>query len=401
MHVTLIGAGAMKNTLTLEAKNTLERADAVIGARRLLDAVSLREEQRSYQLVRAEDIAAQLEREQGAEAVVLFSGDTGFYSGAASLVPLLEEKRIPFDILPGISSLQMLAARMRIPWQDWTLCSAHGESPDPVSVLMQGKSAFFLTGNTHTPATICRALSEAGLGFLRAVAAEHLYEEEERITEAAAEAVAKQTFAQPCVLWVEAAPVLRESGALLSDARFVRGKVPMTKQEVRAAVLTHLELKEDDRVWDVGAGTGSVSVAMAHAARKGCVYAIERNDEALSLTGQNRRALCAWNLRIVKGEAPEALRNLPAPDAVFAGGTGGFMKEVIAEVFAKNPRVRFVATAITMETLQKTCAALEEAGVNWEVTQIAVSKTSGTDKTHMMKANNPVFLIRACHGEEK
>lgn len=399
MTVSLIGAGANVRTLTTEAKEAIARADVVIGAKRILDAMNLHKEQRVFPLVHAEEIADCLANTDAEVAVILFSGDTGFYSGAVKLLPLLQERNLSCQILPGISSVQMLASRMRVPWQDWTLCSAHGEAPDPVSVLMQGKSAFFLTGTTHTPSTLCKRLADAGLGSLRAVVGECLYEKEERIADGDVQSFADKTFLPLSVLWVEQAPVW-DGGCMLADRCFVRGKVPMTKQEVRAAILVHLGARETDVIWDVGAGTGSVSVALAHAAKQGHIYAVERKEEALSLIEENRKKLCAWNLSVIPGEAPEALRTLPAPDAVFVGGSGGLMKEVIAEVFAKNRHARFVASAITMDTLQKTCDALKEKELPFRVTQIAVSKTDGTGDTLLMKANNPVFLIGTVREED-
>ncbi|MBQ9647787.1 MAG: precorrin-6y C5,15-methyltransferase (decarboxylating) subunit CbiE, partial [Oscillospiraceae bacterium] len=156
MQVTLIGlGGGTAETVTAEARAALERAELVIGAARLLDAVPERAGQRRFSATRSEEIMELLAREDTFEACVVFSGDTGFYSGAKALLPLLTERGIGSRVLPGVSSAQLLAARLGRPWQAWTLCSAHGAGCDPVAALMRRNPAFFLTGGAQTPATHC------------------------------------------------------------------------------------------------------------------------------------------------------------------------------------------------------------------------------------------------------
>ena len=145
----------------------------------------------------------------------------------------------------------------------------------------------------------------------------------------------------------------------------------MTKQEVRAAALAKLAVQPADTLWDVGAGTGSVSVELA---------------------------LAACNLTLVEGRAPAALADLPAPDAVFIGGTKGGMEAVVDTVLARNPNARICISAIALETLSAAVAALTAHGLAAEVTQIAVSRTRPAGRLHLLMANNPIFLIT---GERK
>ena len=167
----------------------------------------------------------------------------------------------------------------------------------------------------------------------------------------------------------------------------------MTKQEVRAAALAKLAVTPTDTLWDVGAGTGSVSVELALAAPAGQVYAVECDPEACALIQQNREKFAAYNLTLVEGKAPEALDALPAPDAVFIGGTKGNMDAVIDVVLHKNPDARLCIAAIALETLSAAVAALTAHGLAAEVTQIAVSRTKTAGSLHLLMANNPVFLI--------
>jgi precorrin-6Y C5,15-methyltransferase (decarboxylating), cbiT subunit len=167
----------------------------------------------------------------------------------------------------------------------------------------------------------------------------------------------------------------------------------MTKQEVRAAALAKLAVKPADILWDVGAGTGSVSVELALAAPKGHVYAVECDPDACALIRQNRAKFQTYNLTLIEGRAPGALADLPAPDAVFIGGTKGGMEGMLDAVLAKNPDARICISAIALETLSAAAAALTARGLAAEVVQLAVSRTKPAGRLHLLMANNPIFLI--------
>ena len=195
------------------------------------------------------------------------------------------------------------------------------------------------------------------------------------------------------VLLIEHLPQPPRRCAGFPDEAFLRGDVPMTKQEVRAAALAKLAVRPTDTLWDVGAGTGSVSVELALAAPRGRVYAVECDPEACALIRKNRERFAAWNLTLIEGKAPQALEALPAPDAVFLGGTKGSMEAVVDAVLAKNPQARLCISAIALETLSAAVAALTAREFTAEVTQIAVSCTKPAGRLHLLMANNPIFLI--------
>ncbi|MCD8376997.1 MAG: precorrin-6Y C5,15-methyltransferase (decarboxylating) subunit CbiT, partial [Oscillospiraceae bacterium] len=177
----------------------------------------------------------------------------------------------------------------------------------------------------------------------------------------------------------------------IPDGEWLRGQVPMTKQEVRAAALAKLAVGPSDCCWDVGAGTGSVSVEMALHSRQ--CWAVEEKEQAAELILENRRRFRAWKLRVVRGRAPEALEGLPAPDAVFVGGSGGALGEILSRALGANPRVRLCVSAIALETLEAACREMEELGIEPEVSQIAVSRTKRAGSLNLLLAQNPVFLI--------
>ena len=393
MQVTLAAlGGGTPETMTAGCTAALEQAGCVIGARRLLEQLPRGCTENRIAAINPEAILDEILR-QNTDCAVVYSGDTGFYSGARGLLPLLEKAGIPARVLPGVSSVQLLSARLGQPWQDWNLVSAHGTECSVLAAVSAGRPAFFLTGGVLGPAEICRRLTEAGLGTLPVVIGERLSYPDEAITAGTARELAAGTYAPLSVLLAEAAPREKRRCPGFPDNAFLRGDVPMTKQEVRAAALAKLAAEPADTLWDVGAGTGSVSVELALAAPEGQTFAVERKPEACGLIRANREKFSAWNLQLIAGRAPDALRELPPPDGVFIGGTQGGMAEIVDIILQKNANARICVTAIALETLSAAVAALTEHGLSAHVTQIAVSRSKPAGKLHLLTANNPIFLI--------
>ena len=394
--ITLVGMGSgFPGSLTVQGLAALQNADCILGAKRLLEHLPEGCTENRKALYKPEEILAELAQAPTAETVLIYSGDTGFYSGAAQLLPMLRAFGLNTRVVPGLSSVQLLAAAVGRTWQDWKLVSAHGCACDPVSECLDAgnRPVFFLTGGADTPAALCAALTAAGLGDAHALAGENLGTPEEKIVFGTAAEFAQKQFAKLCVLLIEHVPQPPRRVSGFPDEAFLRGDVPMTKQEVRAAALAKLAVQPTDILWDVGAGTGSVSVEMALAAPRGRVYAVECAPEACTLIRQNRDKFHAYNLFLIEGKAPDVLAALPVPDAVFIGGTKGSMETVVDAVLAKNPQSRVCISAIALETLGAAVAALTAHGLSVEVTQITVSRTKPAGHLHLLMANNPIFLI--------
>lgn len=401
--VVLIGCGSgLDNDISERAHAAIDEASLIVGSERLIEVFG-REGVRCVAAVRAADIMAAIDEaaaEQGDDilACALFSGDTGFYSGARQLLSLLDERGIEAQVICGTSSVQKLAAALHEPWQDWELVSAHGLAADAARKLMGGRDVFFLTGFTLTPAALCAQLIEAGLGEVQVVVGERLGYPEQRIVRAHAREVVQMSFDSLAVMLARAAGgVLRRTPGI-PDELFIRGKVPMTKQLVRAAILAKLGVTADDVCWDIGAGTGGVSVELALQAAE--VWAVERNPEGIALIEENRRAFGAFNLHVVEGAAPEALDALPTPDVVFIGGSGGAMAAIVEAALAANPAVRICASAIALETIHAAMAALEAQGIEPEVTQLGVASTKKAGELHLLMGQNPTFLICGSKGSK-
>lgn len=396
MEITLVAMGMDGGgTLTKEAEAALKSADALIGAARLLAALPEEYKAARVEEISAERIVTALDgHPQWAHVCVLFSGDTGFYSGAAPLLKRLAGRRV--RTLCGVSSVQYFAARIGRPWQDFTLASLHGRDCDIVALALNHPQVFCLTDSQNGPGEIARRLAAAGLGEARLTVGENLAYPEERILAGTAAELAGGDFAPLSVALVENEKTFSWPGAGqgIPDGRFLRGEVPMTKQEVRAVALAKLGLRPADVVYDIGAGTGSVSVEMALLARRGRVFAIERTPAGCELIRQNRADFGTYNLELIEGEAPEALADLPAPDAAFIGGSGGHLEAIVKALVERNPAVRIVIAAVTLETLAAAGAALQAAGVaDVETVQLAVSRGEPLGRYTQLKAQNPIFLV--------
>lgn len=389
--VSLLGMGCGDSgTLTLLARQRLEQAQLLIGAGRLLNSFSATKAEQ-VDAVRSADILKEILSSTAERICVLFSGDTGFYSGAKTLLPLLEREHLDYEVVPGISSLQFFAARLGLSWQNWRLCSAHGVDCDPVAELCQGRPVFFLTGGALGPAELCHRMEVAGLGDLKVAVGEELSYPTQRIVTGTAAEFAGKGFAPLSVLLAEPPKTMPRRTPGISDEEFQRGKVPMTKQEVRAAILAKLAVTPEDVCWDVGAGTGSVSVELALHGKS--AWAVEEKLEACDLIRANRQIFGAWNLHLTQGSAVEVLPDFPHPDKVFIGGSHGDLDEIIDLAFRANPDARICVSAITLENLHQALKSLQKRGCEVEVAQISVSRTKAAGNLHLLLAQNPVFLI--------
>ena len=391
MKVYLIGVGmGNPETLTVGALEAVKACPVLVGAPRLLEPWS--ESHDCVPLIAGADIAEYIGKVQEGPVGVLLSGDTGFYSGAKRLWALLGDHEVV--TLPGISSLSYFCAKLHTDWQDVKIVSAHGRSHNVVGEIQRSARTFALTGGNTKAQDICRELTDRGLGSVTVSVGERLSYADERIVTGTAAELAEEAFADLAVLLAENPdPVVRPwNGSGLPDDAFLRGNVPMTKEEVRTLAVSKLRLNEDSVVWDVGAGTGSVSIECALSCPAGRVFAVEQKEEALSLLAENKARFHAANLTIVGGTAPEALKDLPAPHRVFIGGTSGSLEEILRVIFGKNPAARVVCTAVTLETVAE--AARLFAGLGGaDMVQISATRTRQAGRYHLMDAQNPVWMF--------
>lgn len=405
--VTIIGAGpGNPDLLSRAALDAIDIADVVIGAHRALAGIDVPPDVVRCELVKTADIVAALtDAASWQRAVVVMTGDVGLFSGARRLVEALSgDARVDVRIIPGISSASYLAARLARPWQDWRFASAHGVACDIVAEAERAGELFLVTSGGEDPSRLSGELVQAGFGDARVTVAERLSYPDERITCATASEIAGQTFDDLNVMLIEFAggagsPANSRwpyASSGIPDELFIRGDVPMTKQEVRAVALAKLRLTATDTVWDVGAGTGSVSIEAALVARAGSVWAVERNAAGVRLIRENADAFGRGNVHAVPGVAPEALAKLPVPDAVFVGGSAGELSSIVEAALEKNSQVRLCVPCVTVETLTEACALLSGSRFKgFEACQVSAARAEAVGSHHLMKAQNPVFLVSA------
>lgn len=405
--VTIIGAGpGNPDLLSRAALDAIDIADVVIGAHRALAGIDVPPDVVRCELVKTADIVAELtDAASWQRAVVVMTGDVGLFSGARRLVEALSgDAQVDVRVIPGISSASYLAARLARPWQDWRFASAHGVACDIVAEAERAGELFLATSGGEDPSRLSGELVQAGFGDARVTVAERLSYPDERITCATASEIAGQTFDDLNVMLIEFAGGAGSpagsrwpyASSGIPDELFIRGDVPMTKQEVRAVALAKLRLTATDTVWDVGAGTGSVSIEAALVARAGSVWAVERNAGGVRLIRENADAFGCGNVHAVPGVAPEALAKLPVPDAVFVGGSAGELPSIVEAALEKNSQVRLCVPCVTVETLTEACALLSGSRFKgFEACQVSAARAEAVGSHHLMKAQNPVFLVSA------
>ncbi|MDF2654245.1 MAG: cbiE [Bacillota bacterium] len=398
IYLVGIGMGNIE-TITTQGRKAVEESQLLIGAERMVQAFPDYQGEVCYAIAPARILEYLTSHEEWDTAAVIFSGDTGFYSGAKKLYEAIEHQKgqeYQVEFIPGISSLQYFCAKLKLPWEDVKIVSLHGREANLIGAVSNHNKVFFLTGGDYPVRRICEILTDHGLGEAMVSVGERLSYPNEKIERASARELSAKDFDPLSVMIVENQKLIRRETEThgLSDDLFVRGAVPMTKSEIRSISLSKLQLRKDDIIYDIGAGTGSVAVEMALTAREGAVFAVECNEEALDLIKTNAELMGAWNLRVIPGMAPEAMEALPPPDRAFIGGSKGNLGAILEMLIQKNPVIRVVINAITLETVSEALSQLSRLGFeDVDIVQIfaAYGKTAGN--SHLMMGQNPVFII--------
>lgn len=402
--VSLVGIGmGTADTLTQEGKQALECADLLIGAARMVEHIR-KPGQEVWTGYKPEEICAYIAAHpEHKNVAIALSGDVGFYSGAKKLLETLHRElpMIQKKVYCGISSMIYFCAKLETPWEDVHPVSLHGRECNLPGLLRIYGKIFAIVGTTDGIAKLCQKLQRYGMGDVRVEVGERLSYPEEKITRGYAWQLTElETDSLSVVLFTrEGKEAIVTHG--IPDEAFIRGKVPMTKEEVRGISLSKLQLTRNSIVYDVGAGTGSVSVEMAMQAVEGRVYAIEKKPEAVELLYKNKEKFAADNLEIVEGLAPEACVDLPVPTHAFIGGSSGNMKDILQLLLSKNPRIRVVINCIALESVGEAMNCLNVLPFEQvDIAQVQVAKGKKAGSYHLMMGQNPVYVI-SCRGKEE
>ena len=410
MEICLAGIGmGSKDGQTQEVQHAIETADILLGAERMIERYSAKIEKRPYYMT--EQILPYLEQlqENGITAqkdplrvTVLFSGDTGFYSGCRKLYVALQEAvaigalNAEVRILPGISSVATLAARVGESYEDAAILSMHGKKLNRLSTTVEShEKVFLLTSGSEDIRKIGRSLAEAGLTDCEVTVGYQLSYPEESIrilTPGQCEEITEEGLYTCLIRNPHWQPERLTHGR--ADICFLRdAKTPMTKEEVREVSICKLHLTQNAVVYDIGSGTGSVAIEIAGVPGGVQVYAIERKPEAVELLRKNREQFHMDNIQIIEAPAPEGLEELPVPTHAFIGGSGGRLLDILQTLYRKNPHMRIVINAISMETIAELREVLEAFPVEEEeILQMQVSRVKKLGGYHLPQAENPVWI---------
>ena len=403
------------------ARQRLTVADVVIGAARTLELVR----QHLPATVMLKDMDGALgqvpgwiatAREAGQTVVALATGDPLCHGIASWLTGKLG--RDGFEILPAVSTLQLAFARFKRPWQDVKITSCHradagewfvGATPDhglyPLmrAIALHPFVATF-TGPENSPARLARALITSGYGDVKlSVACRLLLPDEQLFPELSAIEAATMDFPEPNVVLIERQPDARQPAFGLEDLEYIQRtpeKGLITKQEARALSLAKLRLAPDAIVWDIGAGSGSVGLEAARLAPRGHVWAVEKNEGDAANARANAVRFKVGNYTLAEGKAPAQLDTWPDPDAVFIGGSGGELTELIRLILGRlKPYGRLVMNFVTLENLATATHELTangaSGGISWDVVQLQASRSQPILDMHRMAAQNPVWIVSA------
>lgn len=391
-QVTLIGIGmGNPETLTIEAKDAIAKAEVLIGAGRMLEPFRTKEKT-CFSAIAPLKIKKLIEESTGRQFAILFSGDVSFFSGAKKLLPLLSVYEV--KVLPGISSLSYLCAKRNLSYEDWKVVSIHGREVDLIPLLKKHRSIFLLTDGKINK--ICEALINAKFLEVQMTVAQNLSYPNETMETGKPKDFLQRDFSSLSVVLLKHESIKHEILMGIPEEQWIRGKVPMTKSEVRTIVLSKLKLKKNDIAYDIGAGTGSIAVEMGLLLEEGEVYAIETNPAGCELIHKNCETFLTHNVSVIEGMAPDCLHLLPPPTVVFIGGSKGRIEDILRAILEKSSSFHLVFTAITIETVSEGTKLLEQFGFQeMEVVQIFVAKSKKAGNSHMLMGQNPTFIVSA------
>ncbi len=320
------------------------------------------------------------------------------------------------EILPNISTLQLACTRLGLAWQEAKICSIHTKDAGEwdqhsdirhglyplLNACQQYERLAVFTSPENSPDRIARMLLLENMAaqFTISVAEKLLTNDECIHQELSIAQAAEMKFAEPnfVMLQRQSRPEAKTLFGL-EDSSYSQRKPDkglITKREVRAVSLARLQLRNDSIIWDIGAGSGSVGLEAAQLCPNGYVYAIEKNTADADIVKQNQTRMARHNFKLFRGKAPEFLDTWPEPDAVFIGGSGGELAELIQVIIERlKPNGCLVMNFVTLENLNKAMEALKTLNVSWDIVQLQASRSQPILHMQRMQAENPVWIVCA------
>ena len=400
--IYLVGTGmAGWEGFSSKALEIIGKAEVLVGHQRHLDIFP----EFSGQKMVLGDLSQLLDFLQKTEkrVAVLASGDPTFFGISRFLLRNLPKDRI--EIFTNVTSMQYAFSRIKEPWDDAIFVSVHGRGMHAaLDRIVSAEKACILTDRINSPAAIAAELISRGAEGYEAWLCEDLGLPSEKFTRSDVRGLLelKPSELNILILIRTYEPNLVHYPLIgIDDNEFQTSKKLITKQEVRAVTLAKLQLQDDLVMWDIGAGSSSVSIEASNLMPNGRIFAIERNSQCIAFINENLKKFCTRNVKLVEAYAPEGLEDLPDPDRVFIGGAGGQLEEIIDAVDKRlKPEGVIVLNAVTLDTLTKAVEYLEDHGHTVEATCVNISKTRNLTEYKMFEAQNPVYIITARKGDD-
>ncbi len=401
-RVYIIGLGE-GGVLNPEVGELVNQAEVLLGGERLL---------RYFLEVKAEKIVVKdnlkeivetiKERLGQKRMVMLASGDPNFYGIARYMVKELGKDVV--EIIPNVSSMQMAFAKIKEQWDDAVFTSVHSRPiEDIVEVVRSHHKVGIFTDPQNSPSEVAKVLLAHSIDNCSAYVCSSLGEEDESIIEADLSDLVQMRF-PPLNVLILIQKELKPSPRILGipDEVFRKRREGLiTKLEVRAVVLAKLGLTEESVVWDIGAGSGAISIEASFIVRKGYIFAIEKNALDREIIEENIHRLGASRVEVVSAFAPEGLDELPDPTAVFIGGSGGKLTEILKVACPRLlPGGNVVLNIVNLESLNLAAEGLRSKGLEVEVTLVSVARSLSASSFSRLQALNPVFIVRGEKSEK-
>ncbi len=406
--VTIIGIGDEgRDGISPAAAGIIEKAELLFGGERHLSFFPSFSGEKVAIKGNLKEVTERISREREKRVVVLASGDPNFYGIARTIVEKIGKDSV--EILPAVSSMQLAFARIKEPWDDAYLASVHARPIENIidAARSERKIGLF-TDDKNTPAKVASTLLSNGIADCRVFVCENLGGEGERITETTLAQLQKMSFGPLNVMILIQAeggkegqkPDTRKGYTFgIPEEEFVYRKPKMgliTKTEVRVISLSKMRLAPDSIVWDIGAGSGSVSIESALLATRGKVYAIEKNEEDVGLIRQNIEKFGTENVVLLHTTAPEGLAAIDPPNAVFIGGSGSKMQSILEVAWGRlHPGGSLVANLATIENLSEAYGYFKNRGIPVDITLVQIGRSSPILELTRFEALNPVYILHA------
>ena len=390
--ITIAGAGTGSFFhVTPEVQNAIKKSEIIIASSRFKNLIPA--SKKFIELKNFQDTFNEIENNSDKNILILLSGDSCLYS----LLPLLKKRFSDIKVLPGLSSLQILCAYACEVWNDAEILSGHGReinSGEFLNIVERNEKVILFCDKKISPQWACEKLKD--FGSVEVFIGSNLGNEDEIFLRGRPGDFCEKIFPELSIILIKNHEIYRHEKNILRDKDFLReNNIVMTNENVRAVIFSKLELNNNSIFWDIGAGSGSISVGAAYENLSMQIHSVEKNPQAVNLIKRNAAKFHLHNIKIYEGQAEKIIKNLPVPSHIFIGGSGGELKEIFDFINKLESKIRIVIACVTLENFNLAYELMKDLK-NFEAVQISLTSSQPLNKNlTLMKANNPVMILSA------